>query len=34
MNELILISVAVSSGLATFIVLPKLLARRGVGCLP
>ncbi len=34
MKELIIILTAVSSGIAVFYFLPKLLASRGIGCLP
>lgn len=34
MKELIMLLAAVGGGLAVFAALPKLLASRGVGCLP
>jgi hypothetical protein len=34
MNELILMSIAIASGMASFILIPKLLKRKGIRCMP
>ncbi|CAK8721885.1 hypothetical protein GKODMF_13480 [Candidatus Electrothrix gigas] len=34
MNELVILTLSLLSALATFVLLPQLLQRKGVDCLP